>query len=109
MDLRPRIFNISLFLWAAIVPYLSSSQRGVAVCACCTFDGSNSRKPQMSAYLYQGEIMMITTDYSIYHMPCGDLCVTASTCLAQAEDMPTYEVSCKLTRFFCFVKGAAFC
>jgi len=45
----------------------------------------------------QGELMMITKDYTIYHLPCGDLC--ASTCLDQAEDLPTYEVM--QTRRFC--------
>ena len=38
----------------------------------------------------QGEIMMITRNYQIYHMPCGDLC--ASTCLTQSEDNVEVEV-----------------
>lgn len=38
----------------------------------------------------QGEIMIITKDYNIYHMPCGDLCATS--CLPEAEEVPTTEV-----------------
>lgn len=38
----------------------------------------------------QGELMLLTGDYNIYHMPCGDLCTT--TCLDQAEEVPAYEV-----------------
>ena len=34
--------------------------------------------------------MLITKDYNIYHMPCGDLCATS--CLPEAEEMPTTEV-----------------
>lgn len=41
-------------------------------------------------YDTQGELMLITQDYNIYQMPCGDFC--ASTCLDQAEAVPTVEV-----------------
>lgn len=34
--------------------------------------------------------MLISQDYQIYHLPCGDFCAT--TCLDQAEAVPTYEV-----------------
>ncbi|CBJ28225.1 glucose sorbosone dehydrogenase [Ectocarpus siliculosus] len=36
-----------------------------------------------------GEIVLLDYNHDIYHMPCGDLCVT--TCLDQAEDQPAYE------------------
>ncbi|CAN0441744.1 unnamed protein product [Pylaiella littoralis] len=36
-----------------------------------------------------GELMMITKDYNIYHLPCGDLCV--SSCLDQDEVSPTFK------------------
>lgn len=52
----------------------------------------------------QGELMMITTDYTIYHLPCGDLC--ASTCLDQAEDLPTYEVG---SPAISVLRGSALC
>ena len=32
----------------------------------------------------QGELMLLTSNYQIYHMPCGDLCAT--TCLEQSDD-----------------------
>eukprot|EP00904_Undaria_pinnatifida_P003872 jgi/Undpi1/13486/HiC_scaffold_8.g03145.m1 len=31
-----------------------------------------------------GELMLLTSNYQIYHMPCGDLCAT--TCLEQSDD-----------------------
>lgn len=34
--------------------------------------------------------MIITQDYSIYQLPCGDFCGT--TCLDQAEAVPELEV-----------------
>ena len=34
--------------------------------------------------------MLITRDYEILHMPCGDLCAT--TCLEQSEDIVEVEV-----------------
>ncbi|CAM9894089.1 unnamed protein product [Pylaiella littoralis] len=34
-----------------------------------------------------GELMLITQNHEVYHMPCGDLCAT--TCLEQAEEQPT--------------------
>ncbi|CAM9680684.1 unnamed protein product [Pylaiella littoralis] len=34
-----------------------------------------------------GELMLITQNHEVYHMPCGDLC--ASTCLEQAAVQPT--------------------
>lgn len=37
--------------------------------------------------------MLITDDYKIYEMPCGDLCAT--TCLDQAAEIPSYEVHVK--------------
>lgn len=40
--------------------------------------------------LRQGEMMVITRDHNIYYLPCGDMCI--STCLDQAEEMPSYEV-----------------
>ena len=33
---------------------------------------------------------MITGEYNIYHLPCGDFC--SSTCLDQAEGVPEIEV-----------------
>ncbi|CAM9759383.1 unnamed protein product [Scytosiphon promiscuus] len=36
-----------------------------------------------------GELMVISSDYNIYHLPCGDLCGT--TCLEQLAVEPTYE------------------
>ena len=33
---------------------------------------------------HQGELMLLTSNYQIYHMPCGDLCAT--TCLEQSDD-----------------------
>ncbi|CAN0058502.1 unnamed protein product [Scytosiphon promiscuus] len=38
-----------------------------------------------------GELLLVSRDYNIYQMPCGDLC--SSTCLDQvsAADQPSYE------------------
>eukprot|EP00903_Cladosiphon_okamuranus_P010393 g9831.t1 len=36
-----------------------------------------------------GELVLITQDYKIYHLPCGEFC--GSTCLAQAEAVPQLE------------------
>lgn len=46
--------------------------------------------------LRQGELIMIGSDFKIYHLPCGDLC--ESTCLDQAEIPPAFEVNLKLTQ-----------
>ncbi len=52
--------------------------------------------------MQQGELMIIgRSTNTVYYLPCGDLC--ASTCLEQADDMPTYLVSnqaCMITSRF---------
>lgn len=51
-------------------------------------------------FLYQGELLLISSDYKIYQMPCGDLCYQRSAsmtagfylgCYADTEDERVLE------------------